>query len=75
VNEEEEFEGQKFLLSEIFGKPREEDVEQEHVDWISFYALSKRICLSTSGDSLVTFCYFFDSPGTSLDLYKKNKQN
>jgi hypothetical protein len=54
VDEEEQLEGQKFLLPEIFDEPREEDVEQEHVDWISFFVLSKCICVSTCSDSLVT---------------------
>jgi hypothetical protein len=71
MDEEEQFEGQEFLLPEIFGEPREEDVEQEHDGSISFFALSKCICLSTSSDSLVTFCYVFESPATSLHLYRK----
>jgi hypothetical protein len=46
VDKEQQFEGQKFLLPEIFGDPREEDIEQEHDGWISLLALSKCfVCL------------------------------
>jgi hypothetical protein len=38
MDEEEQLERQKLLLPEILDEPREENVEQEHVDWISFCA-------------------------------------
>jgi hypothetical protein len=46
VDEEEQLERQKFLLPEILDEPREEDIEQEHVDWILFCAsVEKYLCV------------------------------